>query len=331
MSGRSRLMIAFSGALLFAMACQPQDTRPGFGLSGTRATELIQDWRLTNAVQEIFIETRTGYGLRHSTTIWCAELDGRLYIGSYDDDIKFWERNIARDREARLKIEGAIYDVTVTPVASSELNRKLDERYAAKYDMADVFGDDLPAWRYYRVALQGRYGNAETLQFEDLAPEIVFGPYGRGDPRTSEFSVDRAAAFLDDVATGWGAKYQCVTCHTNGFYLTAPPELFSERPAFAEARRQAQAFASEWDDAFSPNSILAVLGYAEVPETYVVATAAFLAIGAAAIGSELDDTTRRALDRAWDMQNEGGSWSDWIVCNWPPFESDEHFGVTLMA
>ncbi len=41
--------------------------------------------------------------------------------------------------------------MTVTPVANSELSQRLDERYAAKYDMAEVFGDDLPAWRYYRA------------------------------------------------------------------------------------------------------------------------------------------------------------------------------------
>jgi squalene-hopene/tetraprenyl-beta-curcumene cyclase len=331
MKGRSRRVAAIVGALLFAMACQPEDESPGFWLSGERASELIQDWRFTESVEEIFIETGTWYGVRHSTTIWCAELDGRLYIGSYDDDVKYWEENVARDPEARLSIEGVLYDVAVTPVADSELSRKLDERYAAKYDIAEVFGDDPPAWRYYRVVLRGRYGNAETLQFDDLAPEIVFGPYGRDDPRASEFSVERAAAFLDGVATGWGEKYQCVTCHTNGFYLTAPREIFSGRPAFDEARSQAQAFANEWDDTFSPNSILAVLGYTEVPETYVVATAAFLAIAGAGVDSELDDTTRGALDRAWDLQNEDGSWSDWIVCNWPPFESDEHFGVTLMA
>jgi hypothetical protein len=151
MRGRSRIVAVF-GALLFALACQPKDERPGFGLRGERASGLVQDWRFTDAVEEIFIETRTWYGLRHSTTIWCVDLDGQLYIGSYDDEVKFWERNVARDPEARLGIDGLIYDVTVTPVAPSDLNRKLDERYASKYDMTDVFGDDVPAWRYYRVA-----------------------------------------------------------------------------------------------------------------------------------------------------------------------------------
>ena len=69
--------------------------------------------------------------------------------------MKFWERNVARNPAARLRIEGRLYDVEVTPIASIELSRKLDERYSAKYDMADVFGDDPPRWRYYRVALQG--------------------------------------------------------------------------------------------------------------------------------------------------------------------------------
>jgi hypothetical protein len=140
------------GAL--AAACQPNDTRPGLWLRGERAAEPVQDWQFTGTVDEIFIETRTRYGLRHSTTIWCVEIDGRLYIGSYDDDVKFWERNIARNPAARLRIEGRLYDVAVTPIADSELGSRLDERYASKYDMADVFGEDPPPWRYYRVALR---------------------------------------------------------------------------------------------------------------------------------------------------------------------------------
>jgi squalene-hopene/tetraprenyl-beta-curcumene cyclase len=175
-----------------------------------------------------------------------------------------------------------------------------------------------------------RYGDANTVQFEDMAPEIIFGPYSRQDPLAPEHSVERAAQFLDRVATDWGKKYQCVTCHTNGYYLTAPPEIFKDRPAFREARRQAQAFVDAWE-AFTPNSILTVLGYQEVPETYVVSTAAFLAISDAAIGEGLGEATLRALDRAWEMQDAEGHWPDWIICNWPPFESDEHYGVTLMA
>ena len=136
-----------------ATACSGETTFP----------PLVQDWRFTEDVEEIFVETRTWYGVRHSTTIWCAELDGRLYIGSYDDDEKYWEKNVARNPEARLQIQGRIYDVTVTLVANSELSEKLDERYAAKYDMVETFGDDLPAWRYYQVALRGQPEMARVL------------------------------------------------------------------------------------------------------------------------------------------------------------------------
>jgi hypothetical protein len=137
---------------LLSAACQPKDTRPGLWLTGQRAEARVQDWRFTQEVEEIFVETRTWYGVRHSTTIWCVELDGGLYIGSYADDVKYWEENVARNPEARLRIQGRIYDVRVMPVASRELGERLDQRYAAKYDMAEVFGNDLPAWRYYRVA-----------------------------------------------------------------------------------------------------------------------------------------------------------------------------------
>jgi len=147
---------------LLLAACQPKDERPGLWLTGQDASEDVEDWRFTEDVEEIFVETRTWYGLRHSTTIWCVDLDGLLYIGSYDDDVKYWEENVARNPEARLRIKGQIHDVTVTPVADRELSQRLDRRYAEKYDMTEVFGDDLPAWRYYRVRLQGRHGAAES-------------------------------------------------------------------------------------------------------------------------------------------------------------------------
>jgi hypothetical protein len=140
------------GGILLSLACQPVDTRPGLHLSGTPAVEPATDWRFTDDVEEIFVETRTRYLLRHSTTIWCAELDGELYIGSYDEDVKFWESNVTRNPRARLRIEDVLYDVTVTPVTSPDLTRRLDERYEQKYDMEEVFGDDLPAWRYYLIA-----------------------------------------------------------------------------------------------------------------------------------------------------------------------------------
>ena len=62
-----------------------------------------------------------------------------------------------------------------------------------------------------------------------------------------------------------------------------------------------------------------------------MSTAAFLTINDVQAGAPLSEVTLAALDRAWEIQDQDGHWPGWIKCNWPPFESDDHFGVTLMA
>ena len=154
---RQGLRLAVLGVLmglvvLVATACQPQDETPGLWLRGETVEEKVADWRFSDEIEEIFIETRPWYGIRHSTTIWCVALDGRLYIGSYGDEKKRWERNVERNPLAELSIAGRIYDVTVASVTDADLIEALDAAYARKYDMAEVFGEEIPDWNYYRVA-----------------------------------------------------------------------------------------------------------------------------------------------------------------------------------
>ena len=33
----------------------------------------------------------------------------------------------------------------------AELTRKIDKAYTQKYDMEEVFGEDIPEWWFYRV------------------------------------------------------------------------------------------------------------------------------------------------------------------------------------
>ena len=136
---------------VWCVGCQPKDVRPGLWLRGDLVEERVDDWGFTQEIEEIFIETRAWYGIPHSTTIWCGERSGKLYIGSYGDQKKTWEKNVARSPEARLAIAGKIYEVTVTPVTDRALIDALHATYTQKYDMAEVFGDDLPEWWYYRV------------------------------------------------------------------------------------------------------------------------------------------------------------------------------------
>jgi hypothetical protein len=146
-----RLLILLVVALA-AFGCQPQDETPGLWLRGDIALEPVDDWGFTRDIEEIFIETRPWYGFPHSTTIWCIELDGELYVGSYGADEKTWEQNIASDSSAELAIAGKLYGVILTPVTSRGSIESLDAAYAQKYDMADVFGSELPSWRYYSVS-----------------------------------------------------------------------------------------------------------------------------------------------------------------------------------
>ena len=148
-----RLAVAVAVAVA-SLGCQPKDERPGLGLSGDTVEKPVTDWTFTNDIEEIFIQTKTWYLLPHSTTIWCAEMGGELYIGSYGEgegDKKRWEKNVARNSEATLRIDGKLYDVTVTPVTGARMIGRLDDRYNEKYDMEDVFGDELPKWWFYLV------------------------------------------------------------------------------------------------------------------------------------------------------------------------------------
>ncbi len=145
-----------------SIACQPKDVRPGLWVRGEAVEERVDDWSFTDEIEEIFIETRPWYGVPHSTTIWCVDLNGKLYIGSYGDKKKAWERNIARNPEARLAIQGKVYEVTVAPVTERDRIEALDAAYTQKYDMVEVFGEEVPDWRYYRVAQRGlHHGDAD--------------------------------------------------------------------------------------------------------------------------------------------------------------------------
>ncbi len=147
---RLQLVVALV-PLILQVACQPKDTRPGLWLRGQASETSATDWSFAADVEEIFIETRPWYGIRHSTTIWCVVLNGALYIGSYGDETKAWERNVARNNEARLGIDGNLYDVTISKVTATALVSALDAAYNRKYDMEEVFGEDTPPWWYYQV------------------------------------------------------------------------------------------------------------------------------------------------------------------------------------
>jgi squalene-hopene/tetraprenyl-beta-curcumene cyclase len=60
----------------------------------------------------------------------------------------------------------------------------------------------------------------------------------------------------------------------------------------------------------------------------VVMSAVVLAYNDAATSGKLHPTTRKALDRMWTVQKEDGGFN-WLKCDWPPMESDDHYGATI--
>ena len=139
------------------------------------------------------------------------------------------------------------------------------------------------------------------------------------EPLAANFSLDRAVHFLDSAALTWQKEQKCFTCHTNFAYLYARPAVSSDATAHRQVREFAEKLIRERWPAEGPRW-----------DAEVVATAASLAFNDAATTRKLHPLTRTALDRIWTVQQKEGGWN-WLKCDWPPMESDDHFGVTLAA
>lgn len=158
---------------------------------------------------------------------------------------------------------------------------------------------------------------SEPVTLENLvAPD----PNSTDEPLAKEFSLEKAAYFLDSASLEWQKSWQCFTCHTNISYLIARPSISADAPAHREVRKYAEQLISlRWEEV-GPRF-----------DAEVVAIGAALALNDAATTKKLHPLTRTTLDRMWTLQREAGDWKWPIRCRWPPMESDEHYGVTLAA
>ncbi len=173
---------ALIGLLLLFAACEPQDRRPGLWLSGELVTAPVDDWSFTDEIGEIFVETRTWYGIPHSVTTVCVAHDGSLYVPSvYLDggefpDARYWNRNVVRDPRVRLKIGDRLYERKAVLVEDPE---EWDAVFAA-------FGRKSPFWK--------QLGDTPAAE----RPRIVFF---RMDPREDAEAVSQGASQAPDAAS----------------------------------------------------------------------------------------------------------------------------------
>ncbi len=144
------------------------------------------------------------------------------------------------------------------------------------------------------------------------------GPNQKDEP-IAEFSIARAADFLDSAALQWQKQRKCVTCHTNMAYMVARPGISSAAPAHDQVRAFVEDLVrTRWEE------------HGPRWDAEVVVAAMALASNDAATTGRLHPLARTALDRMWTVQREDGGF-DWLKCDWPPMESDDHFGATLAA
>lgn len=166
------------------------------------------------------------------------------------------------------------------------------------------------------VVLGGTVVSAEPVTLKNAVDP---GPNKRNEPFAKEFSLKKGTQFLDSAALTWQKRRRCFSCHTNYAYLYARPLISSDVVAHDQVRKFAEQLVEVRWPKHKPRW-----------DAEVVATAAALAFNDAATTKKLHPTTKKALDRMWTVQRKDGGW-DWLKCDWPPMESDDHYGVTLAA
>ena len=105
---------------------------PGFLLTGEVVREAMTNWDWVNDVNDpvrgnsIMLETRTWYGIPHSVTVNLVPRGDKLYLSGSEQgsrlqeefpNSKAWWANIERDPRIRMKVDGKIYEMTVSLVA----------------------------------------------------------------------------------------------------------------------------------------------------------------------------------------------------------------------
>lgn len=154
---QSTRWLALGIALALSACFDPSDRRPGTRLSGEVAA-YPDDWSFTDAHPEIAVEVSGFVGLPHSVTVWCAALDGTLYLGARDPETKRWPAWADADPDVRLKIGEQLYEVRLAPYEErGDTFERLMLAYAAKYHFPDPKPGDPPPppTRYWRVTPRG--------------------------------------------------------------------------------------------------------------------------------------------------------------------------------
>lgn len=160
-------------------------------------------------------------------------------------------------------------------------------------------------------------------------PQYEFGDIripqaSAAEPVRSEVSVEHALRYLDQGAAAWNGARKCVSCHTNGTYMTVRPALTPQLGTPPEAMR---------DHFVAQLAELAKVELRDLKKStkpaQVIYTAAGLAEWDAHVSKTLSPETDQALKLMFAIQLDSGTWGT-LDC-WPPYESDAFHEATVAA
>mgnify|MGYP003395778724 CR=1 FL=1 len=149
--------VIFVLVTLRVVGLAPKDRRPGSWLPGHVVAIPVSDWSFTDAFPEIHLQTRTTYLIPHSVTIQCAQINGQLYIASFDmgGPRRRWNQNVLRDPRVRLGIGDDLYDQRAIPLSDPAEITAVLEAYARKYPNWKRISEqplaDRPTIHYWRI------------------------------------------------------------------------------------------------------------------------------------------------------------------------------------
>lgn len=163
---------------------------------------------------------------------------------------------------------------------------------------------------------------AEDFQYQ--FESITVPPASSEEPRLESVSVKKAVDYLEQGTLAWNGSRKCVTCHTNGTYMTVRPALSPRLGAPNDSIRQH--FVAQLEQ-------LAAKSAEDQQQSVAPAQAIYLAAGLAEwdahVTHKLSPETERALALMLRLQRDSGTWGS-LDC-WPPYESSAYHLATVAA
>lgn len=167
--------------------------------------------------------------------------------------------------------------------------------------------------------------NAVTADdFQYQFEEINIPRASADEPLRGEFSAQAASEYLEQGSAAWSGSRRCVSCHTNGTYMTIRPALSeslgkppaSHRDFFVEQLHSLQEQPeSRLKQSTRPAQVIYIAGGLAEWDRHV----------SGSLSAETDEALRLMLS----LQLETGTWGS-LDC-WPPFESDAFHEATVAA